>query len=287
VQSFAAVVPEHAPARSPRRLAVAALCGLGGICEGLDCNGQSFHRMRQESGWARQWWRILACPRRRCSQPGRALAASSSSLAQPAAAHTRRPPAATHRSLLHLVDRAALSLRSLTSPLPSPGAEPRTVTVSHERAAFFLVATQRSHPRHAPPRPQHPAPTTSADTWTPPGCVPGRPLCVRLHLLQASLGCPVAVARFRALLFSRSRRALLPATARSRLPTPTPRLTPRAPQAIYSLRPRPAHVAPAHRVKRVWLPPCLSTTVFFRIPAVCLDCCQRKPPSLHALALCA
>jgi hypothetical protein len=168
VQSFAAVVPEHAPARSPRRLAVAALCGLGGICEGLDCNGQSFHRMRQESGWARQWWRILACPRRRCSQPGRALAASSSSLAQPAAAHTRRPPAATHRSLLHLVDRAALSLRSLTSPLPSPGAEPRTVTVSHERAAFFLVATQRSHPRHAPTRPQHPA--------LPP--TPGRPLAV-------------------------------------------------------------------------------------------------------------
>jgi hypothetical protein len=179
--------------------------------------GRFFHRMRLEGGWA-TGQAVMEIGIGSAQPPLFTTGATthgrfSSSLAtgHGQQEHTPGLPGVdAPLPFLHLFD---LAPSLLTSPLPSPGAEPRTVTVSQERAGFFLVATQRSHPRHAPARPP-----PSARTPT-----PGRPLVVSpaapplssASSPPAEFG-PALTARFRTLLFSQPSR---PATGTCPLPT--------------------------------------------------------------------
>jgi hypothetical protein len=187
---------------------------------------------------ARQWWRILAAQ----SQWVRlALRLGGQQRTHTPAQPSSSPP----RTLSH------------------PGAEPRTV--SQERAGFFLVATQRSHPRHAQTLGRsalahrsttHHAPRTPGAECSCLSLPLHACLCARAAVEPRPSPPPSAVVRFISLRhefgpalhlfsgFARCCSVLVDvATCYRHLPASdlafTPRLTQRAPQAIYSLRPRP------------------------------------------------
>jgi hypothetical protein len=217
---------------------------------------------------ARQWWRILAAQsqwvRLALRLGGQQRTHTPAQPSGPRPTDCTASPSSPPLLLLLLPPRrTAPSPSSPPRTLSHPGAEPRTV--SQERAGFFLVATQRSHPRHAQTLGRsalahrsttHHAPRTPGAECSCLSLPLHACLCARAAVEPRPSPPPSAVVRFISLRhefgpalhlfsgFARCCSVLVDvATCYRHLPASdlafTPRLTQRAPQAIYSLRPRP------------------------------------------------